>query len=67
VSRYARLAGVIRPILAIAKTRGSAQDFGLHYSSIGQGGLRIEERADHSEPAPENGTGTARKRTKRRT
>lgn len=48
VMRYARLPGEIRPVLTIAKTRGSAHDFGMHYISIGEGGLRIEARVDTS-------------------
>ena len=62
--RYARLPGEIRPLLTIAKTRGSKHDFALYYFSVGKGGVRIEERADGSEPEPKTRNRTARRRTK---
>ncbi|HET6628648.1 MAG TPA: ATPase domain-containing protein [Woeseiaceae bacterium] len=64
--RYARLPGEIRPLLTIAKTRGSEHDFGLYYFSVGQGGVRIEERAEGPKPLRKTKSKTARKRTKPR-
>jgi circadian clock protein KaiC len=44
VLRYARAPGDLQPTVAVVKTRGSAHDWGTHYFSITQGGIRIGER-----------------------
>ncbi len=42
--RYVKEAGEVRPTLSVVKTRGSAHDWGTHYITIAQGGVRVGER-----------------------
>jgi len=41
--RYARAPGDLQPTVSVVKTRGSSHDWGTHYFSITQGGIRIGE------------------------
>lgn len=66
VLRYSRLPGEIRPTLMVVKSRGSAHDFGSYYYGIGQGGMRIDSRANETIPAGE-GNGNRADRTKKNT
>ncbi len=44
--RYTHGLDELRPTLVVVKTRGSAHDWGAHYFSITDGGVRITRRAD---------------------
>jgi circadian clock protein KaiC len=45
VLRYVQSQGELRPSLTVVKTRSSPHDWGTHYFTISQGGIRIGERA----------------------
>ncbi|HET9106272.1 MAG TPA: ATPase domain-containing protein [Steroidobacteraceae bacterium] len=62
--RYAAAPGDLQPTVSVLKTRGSSHDWGTHYFSIAQGGIRIGERVNAG-GTPEGKGPPARRRAKR--
>jgi circadian clock protein KaiC len=48
--RYASVQDELRPTLTVVKARGSAHDRGTYYFTVGEGGVRIGERATTGAP-----------------